>query len=81
MSIFYRKIYLKERWYKRDSAVYKWPTVKYLTEKKIGELTEFIINKFSDEGLSHDESLIILDKEKNVIGEYCIVQSLERRKS
>ena len=49
--------------------------------KKIGELTEFIINKFSDEGLSHDESLIILDKAKNVIGEYCIVQSLKRRKS
>lgn len=49
--------------------------------KKIGELIEFIINKFSDEGLSHDESLIILDKAKSVIGEYCIVQSLERRKS
>lgn len=47
--------------------------------KKIGELTEFIINKFSDEGLSHDESLIILDKAKSVIGEYCIVQRIEHK--
>lgn len=47
--------------------------------KKIGELTEFIINKFADEGVSIDEAVIILDKTKDVIGEYCIVQRIEHK--
>ncbi len=41
--------------------------------KKIGELTEFIINKFSEEGLSYDESTIVLEKAKDTLGEYCFV--------
>lgn len=50
-----------------------------LDGKKIGELTEFIINKFSDERLSHDEAQIILTQTKETIGEFCQVQSLERK--
>lgn len=42
--------------------------------KKIGELTEFIINKFSDEKLSHDEAQIVLGKVKETIGEFAIIQ-------
>lgn len=41
--------------------------------KKIGELTEFIINKFSEEQLSHDEAQIILTQAKETIGEFCTV--------
>lgn len=50
-----------------------------LDGRKIGELTEFIINKFSMEKLSYDEAQIILDMTKETMGEYCLVQSLERR--
>lgn len=41
--------------------------------ERIRELTEYIINKFSDEGLSHDEARIVLDKTKEIIGEFAIV--------
>lgn len=34
-----------------------------LDGKRIGELTEFIINKFSEEKLSYDEAEIILDRQ------------------
>lgn len=47
--------------------------------KKIGELVSAIVNLFSEEKLSYDEALIILSQTKDVIGELCIVQSLERR--
>ncbi len=50
-----------------------------LDGKRIGELTEFIINKFSEEKLSYDEAEIILDQTKSTIGEFSIVQSLERK--
>jgi len=47
--------------------------------KRIGELTEFVINKFSQEELSYDEAEIILNKVKAVMGEFAIIQSLERK--
>ena len=50
-----------------------------LDGKKIGELTDFIINKFSEENLSHDEAQIILNQVKETIGEFCLVQRLDRR--
>ena len=50
-----------------------------LDGKRIGELTEFIINKFSEGKLSYDEAEIILDQTKSTIGEFSIVQSLERK--
>lgn len=49
--------------------------------EKIGELTEFIINKFSEEGLNCDEAKIVLSQTMEVIGGYSTVQSLERKKS
>lgn len=49
-----------------------------LDGEKIGELTEFIINKFSVEKLSHDEAQIILNHTKETIGEFCLVQRLDR---
>ena len=47
--------------------------------KKIGELAAFIIDKFSQEGLSYDEAVIVLDDTKKVLGEFCKIQSLERK--
>lgn len=47
--------------------------------KKIGELTEFVIDKFSKEGLSYDEAWIVLEQIKSTIGEFCMVQSLDRK--
>lgn len=43
---------------------------------KIAELVEAIIEKFSDEGLSHDEAKIVLDRVGGVIGEYSKVQKV-----
>lgn len=48
---------------------------KIFDGKKIGELTTFIINKFSEEGLFHDEAEIVLEKTREVLGEYSIVKS------
>lgn len=50
-----------------------------LDGKKIGELAKFIINKFSEEKLSYEKAKIVLDHTKEIIGEFCIVQSLERK--
>ncbi len=47
--------------------------------KEIGELVNTIVNLFSEKRLSYDEALIVLSQTKDVIGELCIVQSLERR--
>ena len=47
--------------------------------KKIGELTEYIINKFSEEGLNHDKAQIVLDRARAIIGECCVIQSLDRK--
>lgn len=48
--------------------------------KKIGELATYIIDKFSQEGLSYDEAVIVLEDTKEVLGEFCKIQSLERRR-
>ncbi|MBS4961330.1 MAG: hypothetical protein E7K23_10855 [Lachnospiraceae bacterium] len=45
--------------------------------KKIGELTAFIINKFSEENLSCDEARIILDSVKDVMGECSTIKSMD----
>ena len=45
--------------------------------KRIGELVESIINKFSEEGLTCDEAKIVLEKTKDIIGEYSVVMSNE----
>ncbi len=42
--------------------------------KKIGELTAFIINKFSEEKLSYDEAKIVLEKAQETLGECSIVK-------
>ncbi|SHK59980.1 hypothetical protein [Hespellia stercorisuis] len=42
--------------------------------EKIGELTEFIIKKFSEENLSRDEAIHILTTTSEIIGEYAIVR-------
>lgn len=52
-----------------------------LDGKKIGELTEFIINKFSEEGMTCDEAKVVLEQTKDVVGEYSIVQSIDRKES
>lgn len=44
---------------------------------KIGELVEFIINKFSEEKLTCDEAKIVLDQAKEIIGEYSFVQKID----
>lgn len=41
---------------------------------KISELVKHIINKFADEKLSPDEAKIVLERTKNVVGEYAVVQ-------
>ncbi len=47
---------------------------KIFEGEKIGELTRFIIDKFSKEKLSHDEAVIVLSQVKEIIGEYAIIQ-------
>lgn len=44
---------------------------------KISELTKHFINKFADEGLSLDEAIIVINRVKNIIGEFAIVQHLD----
>ncbi len=46
-----------------------------LSGKKIGELTEFIINKFSEEKLTYDEAKIILKQVEFIIGEYSVIRA------
>lgn len=43
---------------------------KVITGEKIGELVKYIVDKFSDEGLSRDEAVIVLDRAKDAVGEY-----------
>lgn len=47
---------------------------KIIDAEKIGELTKYIIDKFSEEKLSYDEAKIILNKVEEAIGEYSQVQ-------
>lgn len=47
---------------------------KVFEGRKIGELTQFIIDKFSREKLSHDEAIIVLDRTKELLGEFAIIQ-------
>lgn len=47
--------------------------------KRIRELTEFFINKFSEEKLSYSEVEILLEHMKSVSKTFAIVQSLERK--
>lgn len=49
---------------------------KTLEGKKIGELVEEIIYKFSEAGLSHDEAKIVLAKTADVLGEFSRVQKV-----
>lgn len=44
--------------------------------KKISDLTAFIINKFADEHLSHDEAVEVLKRTKDIIGEYSKVKKM-----
>lgn len=46
---------------------------------KIGELTEAIINKLAKEKLTCAEAKIVLQKAIDVVDDFSIVQSLERR--
>lgn len=47
---------------------------KILDGEKIGELTDFIINKFSEEKLSYDEARIVLEKAQEALGECSVVE-------
>lgn len=47
---------------------------KIFDGEKIGELTDFIINKFSEEKLSYVEAGIVLEKVQEAVGEYSIVK-------
>lgn len=47
--------------------------------EKIGELTEFFVNKFADEGLSLEKAKIVLNRVEETICECCVIQRLERR--
>lgn len=44
---------------------------------KMGELTKYIINKFSEEGLSYDEAKIVMDKVSEIVGEFSKVQLMD----
>lgn len=45
--------------------------------KKIRELSVFVINKFSEEGLSYDMALIVMDDIRDLLGEYTQINSLD----
>lgn len=49
---------------------------KVLDGEKIGKLVGEIISKFADEKLSCDEAKIILDRAKDAIGEFSMVQNI-----
>ena len=49
---------------------------KIFDGKKIGELVKDIINKFSEEKLSYDEAMIVLERTKSIIGEYSLIKSV-----
>ena len=49
---------------------------KTLEGKKIGELVEEIIYKFSEAGLSCTEAKIVLEKTADVLGEFSRVQKV-----
>lgn len=52
---------------------------EFFDGKKIGELTDWIINKFSEEKLSYDEAKIVLKQAEDTMGEFSMVQSRERK--
>lgn len=54
---------------------------KVFEGKKIGELTEFIINKFSDEQLTCDEAKIVLNQVEDIVGEYSLVKNVKLMKA
>ena len=45
--------------------------------KKIRELSVFVINKFSEEGLSYDKAQIVMDDIKSLLGEYTQINKLD----
>jgi len=47
--------------------------------KKIRELSVFVINKFSEEGLSYDKAKIVMEDITDLIGEYSIIGKLDMR--
>lgn len=62
----------------------KFPTVsmsngEFFDGNKIGELTEAIISKLTEEKLTCAEAKIVLNRAINVIDEFSMLQSLERK--
>lgn len=49
---------------------------KVLSGKLIGELVTDIVNKFSEAGLSCDEAKIILNRTREALGEFSVVQKI-----
>lgn len=50
---------------------------KFFDGNRIEELIKFIINKFSEEKLTCAEAKIVLDKTRDLLGDYSLVQSTE----
>ena len=50
---------------------------KVFDGNKIGELVKEIINKLSDANLTCDEGKIVLDKAKDLIGEYSSINKID----
>lgn len=49
---------------------------KVFNGEQIKELTEFVINKFSNEKLSYDEAIIVMRGVEDVLGESAIVSPI-----
>ena len=45
--------------------------------KKIRELSVFVINKFSEEGLSYDKAKIVMSDIEGLLGEYTRIDKLD----
>ena len=53
---------------------------KVLQGEKIGELVTEIVNKFSEARLSYDEAKIVLERTKDILGEFSIIQKTDQHK-
>lgn len=53
---------------------------KVLEGEKIGELVTEIVNKFSEAGLSYDEAKIVLERTKDILGEFSIIRKTDQHK-
>lgn len=53
---------------------------KVLEGEKIGELVTEIVNKFSEARLSYDEAKIVLERTKDILGEFSIIQKTDQHK-